>query len=259
MDTLVSLFAVAAVRKAAALGLLASLLAGVWLLVVGPIEARVTTALERIAAERRLLATYEAATRDGGSGAGLGSGLPDRAFPDQGKLFLDGESDAVMVAKLQAVLRDAGAGGGGSAGLRLASTRALAPRDLDRLRLIGLEARLTGTMLAIQSLLMKLDAARPVVLIETLQLTPVSERGPEDAGRAETFDVRLEIYGAAAGPSEAGQGRSVPSEAGRNKTGALAGGAAAGTVALDGAGPGAAGAEPQPLPLTGGARGSDRR
>lgn len=183
------------VRKLVALGLLGAVLGAIFVLAIEPMYARISSAVDRLESERKLIARYEAAIagqREQGS-ASLAMGETSGS-----NLLLDGESEAVMAAKLQAVLREAGSGTKGTGGLRIASTRALPTRDGERLRLIGLEARLTINLPDLQRLLVRLDAARPVVLTETLQVTPLAERGADEIVKAEFYDVRLEIFGAAA-------------------------------------------------------------
>lgn len=175
------------VSKVAALALLAGVAALCYALVVAPVERHVATLVERIEREQALLAR-------------LGDGLPATATtePDEAsrreaeRLFLAGQSDAVMAARLEAILRTAARD---APEIRTTSTRTLAPREVESLRLVGLEARFSASLASLQQLLLALDSVRPVVLVQTLQVSPATGPGA-DSGEPR-LDVRIEVYGAA--------------------------------------------------------------
>jgi hypothetical protein len=187
------------VSRIAALGLLAGVLAAAYALVIEPISRRIGTALDRIATERTLLARLDQAAVNAAAKTSARAAADQLAGatgnPPLSALVLDGESEAVMAARLQSVVQSAA---GRAEGVRISSTRSLPPRERDGLRLIGLEVRCTASLEAAQKLLIGLEGSRPLVLIEVLQLTPASPRsGSDETPRIDVFDVRIELYGAA--------------------------------------------------------------
>lgn len=180
------------VRKAVALSLLLAVVAVGYFLVVAPIEARISSAVDRIAIGKSLLARFDTAALKSRAEAAA----PSLAGVEGDLLFLEGESDAVMSARLQAVLRAATAQ---TDGLRISTTRSLPPRETGDLRLVVLEVRFATTLAGVQRTLLALDRARPLVLVDTVQIVSAAQRASGDeASLADSFDVRMEIAGAAA-------------------------------------------------------------
>ena len=175
--------------RLAALALTGAVVAGAYLFVLAPAYERFRLAQVGLLEQRQLLGRLkqaEAAT----------TGTPRVGVGDNGRrLFLVGESDAVMAASLQATLQSAGQ----AAGWRLTSTRVLSARQEGALRLVGIEGRLSTSLAGLQHMLLALEAARPVVVITALQVTPVATitAPPAASGTGEELTVRLEIYGAA--------------------------------------------------------------
>lgn len=207
-------------RKAAALAILAALAALAYVAVVQPVESRIATALERIDAANALLARLELAP------ASVVRPAAERAAEDAAmrSLFVEGESEAVMTARLQTLLRTAASSA--SDGVRLTSLRPVAAREHDGLRLIGLEARFIASLTGLQKLLVTLEGSRPLILVNSLQISPTSQRLPaadraEGASRddarlveartGDTFEVRIEIASAAAAKSESPASARSPS------------------------------------------------
>jgi hypothetical protein len=195
-------------RKLAAVTLLLAVAGLVYLLALSPIEARLRSASEAISEQRMLLGRLrgEIARRSGGQRNDEAAALPDRV----GDVYLQGESDAVKAARLQAMLKEIAE----AAGLRLASTRALPLRQAGRLRLIGMEARLDAGMAGLQKLLLALEASRPVVLVHALAVSPSASRSfAADAERVvedELLSIAIEVQGAA----PLGAGADAPGDAG---------------------------------------------
>jgi Type II secretion system (T2SS), protein M subtype b len=187
------------ISRLAALALTGIVALGLYLFLLAPLYLRYAIARDGLLTQRELLGRL--ALADAASPTASGAAASDAGTG----LYLEGESDAVMVSSLQAALQSTGT----SSGWRLLSTRVLPPRKEGPLRLIGIEGRLSTTLAGLQRTLLALDAARPVVVVTSLQVTPVASVAPqgENTASREDLAVRLELYGAAgvavAGPSNA--------------------------------------------------------
>ena len=192
-----SMFVNTLLGRTTALALLLGAGAALYVVAIAPIHARYVEATERIATERLLLGRLggEIARREAARPQGP---APARAASLANGAYLEGESEAVKSARLQAMVKDAAH----AEGLRLGSVRALPVRDEAGLRLIGMEARLEASMTSLQRLLIALESRRPLLLIHGLQLTPAAARfaSAGDAEAGEVLNIGIEIYGAAPGP-----------------------------------------------------------
>lgn len=175
-------------QKCAAVGLLTAAIAVVYGFVAAPLERRLVTAVERIGAERDLLARLQRSLAAATPADPRSDETPDRSP------FLAGESEAVMAARLEAIL---GALTKAAVGVRTTSTRTVTSRDHMGLRLIGLEARMTAPLAGLQRLLLELDRMTPTVLVDGLQVGPAASAGTAEAGGDGLLEVRIEIFGAA--------------------------------------------------------------
>ena len=182
-------------RKLAAVAVLLGAVGLAYVLAVAAIQARLGGAGEAIAEQRMLLGRLQ-------SEIARRAGVKRDASPavlaaTANESYLQGESDAVKAARLQAMLKEIAE----AAGLRLASTRALPLREAGRLRLIGMEARLDASMSGLQQLLLALEASRPMVLVQALTIAPSAYRANVAVGEGvvedEPLSIAIEVHGAA--------------------------------------------------------------
>lgn len=178
------------VSKLLALGLLAGVVFAVVAGALLPVAARYQDAEQRLADGRQLLGRYLArsvtdveAERDG-----------QRIAP--ATPYLSGDSDALRLASLQAVLSEAAQ----AQGIRLASSRAMDASDRGGVRLLGVQVQLSTELDQLQKLLYDLEVQRPGLFVEQLHIL----RGP-DGGTVPlpSLDVTFVVAGAA--PSEKDQ------------------------------------------------------
>lgn len=174
--------------RLAAVALTLAVTAALYFIVVAPAYSRFELARDELAGQRALL---------GRLAQGItASADPAPIPPDLGRLQLAGESDAVMAATLQSLLRRTSE----AAGWRLASTRVLPPREEGGLRLIGIEGRAMASLAALQRTLIELERARPLVVSTALQVS-LAPAADDPAGIG-ALSVRVEIFGAAASPED---------------------------------------------------------
>ena len=105
--------------------------------------------------------------------------------------FIPGDSPMIRAANVQsAVVQILG-----EDSLKPRSIRNLPPRTRAGLKLLGVQVQINTTLAQVQSVLTRLDAHRPQVLVEDMQITPVQL----SMGSAETsqrsLEVRMDIFG----------------------------------------------------------------
>ncbi len=119
-----------------------------------------------------------------------------------GRLTLTGESDAIRMANLQSMV----GGIATAAGVQLRSTRNLTPREQGDVRLVGVQLQFTATIAQVQTMLVAIEAQRPYLLIDGLQITALQDfaragtgaTADSDSGAPASLDTRLDVMGAAA-------------------------------------------------------------
>lgn len=177
----------AIVSKALALAIFVSLAYCVFTFVIEPLASQQAELDESITAQRSLLGRLQVA------GLGNGNDRERTSLRDTTLVLLEGGSDALRIAGLQSKLNEAAQG----IGARLSSTQALPPRELRGVRLIGIQTQLSTTLEQLQKFLFELEAARPLLFVETLSLS----RGPDREGQeVSELDVRLTVLGATERP-----------------------------------------------------------
>lgn len=190
----------ATISKFAALALAGAFALALYVLVLEPAYARYQNARDALDSQRQLLARLTQQTAGQGSDLG-GSSIAARDISR--RLYLSGESDAVMAAALQSALGAKGEAGG----WRVVSTRVLPTKQEGALRLIGIEGRLETTIDGLQRLLLVLEAERPLLVVTALQATPAAAlSAPGTNERDGELAVRLELYAAALPEQERGHG-----------------------------------------------------
>lgn len=176
------------VRRFVAVALLVAVVAVVALVTVVPFAVRVSDLQERIEAERVLLGRFAAIVAQEGEAAEFDR--VGQAAASSGA-YLKGESEALKAAALQTMLTEIAAANR----IRFHSTRTLSPRERDETRLIGVRVQFNARIEQVRALLHRIEASRPFLFVEGLQIQPVSpfsQRDPEQAG---LLDVRLDVYG----------------------------------------------------------------
>lgn len=174
-------------NRAAAAGLLLAVIAATAMLLVAPLVNYFSTLRAEIATGRETLGRFEAfaANKDAArtlaerSEAAMRSGI-----------FLTGETDALRTANLQALVTEVAQ----SQGVRLSSTRALPIQETSGLRFIGVQAEFEASLRQLQAMIQAVEARRPYLFIQSLQIAPVSGRRADN----EDLKVRFGIVGAVA-------------------------------------------------------------
>jgi hypothetical protein len=150
-----------------------------------------TTALssngETIAAQRETLGRLAAHVRDRRNGSVDGQVIA----PNRADLFLAGESDAVRQSGLQVRIAELLR----SSGLMVRSTRTTPASERDGLRMIGSEVHATGTIAQVQMALLRLESARPVLIVQSIHVSASANSAAVGDDRAGVLDVRLAIAG----------------------------------------------------------------
>lgn len=187
-----------------ALGLAFVTLAAAYLLVAAPlielyadravlIETRraLLTRLHTVAAELPALRSHAADIRAAG---------------DSAKVTLDGATDPVALATLQGRIEEFASG----AGVSIGSTESLPAEARGPYRRLGLRLVLSGSYDAIVTLVARLEAATPPLIVDGLQIHSFQRR-PGAVAPGTTLDANVEVYGfrADAAPAEAKQSDSA--------------------------------------------------
>jgi hypothetical protein len=107
----------------------------------------------------------------------------------QSGIFLAGDTDALRTAGLQGLVRSIAE----ARGIRLASARGMPVQERDGLRLIGLQAEFESDLQQLQAVLLELEGSRPHLLLQSVQVAPVSGYRSED----DRLRVRLGVAAAA--------------------------------------------------------------
>lgn len=185
-----------ALGKVAAVLLLIAAVALAYLVVAQPLLARIAELEERLLSERMLLGrlgkAVATAKKEQLAAADFKSEKSEVENGDN--LFLSGESAGVMAAQVQDVLQKMAR----SNAMNLASMRTVGVRQHDNLSLIGIDARLEGGLENLQNMLLAIEASRPVLIVDALQLAPTSLT-VRDNGGADVdapLSVRLLVLGA---------------------------------------------------------------
>lgn len=182
-------------RKLTALLLLMATIAAAYLLVAEPLVARIGELEDRLQAERLLLGRLRAieATAKQPQDAGP-AGTGETLKSSIGDVFLSGESAGVMAARVQESLQMMARANN----MNVASMRTVGIRQNDGLSLVGIEAEVEGGLAGLQKMLLTMEASRPVLLVDTMQVTPasnaVARKGPSNG--EPSLNVRLLVFGA---------------------------------------------------------------
>ena len=173
------------VRRFAALSLLVTAVASVALLVVMPFFERLQDLDSAIATEREMLGRLTAIANNEDLLQKAGAKAEELK---QAGVFIEGESESIRLAALQSQLSEIIA----QNGIKARSTRGLPQQERHNLKLVGAQLQVVAPIATLQKILLDIEAHRPVLLVDLLQVTPASMTGvsTEDARRASRCEVR---------------------------------------------------------------------
>ncbi len=112
-----------------------------------------------------------------------------RARADIDRLTLSGGSDALAAASLQATLADLASGSGS----RIASAEIMPVQPVHEFRRIGIRVSLGGDLAVLTKMLAGIDAARPPLFVDHLELR--SNATTQAAGGAPVLTIAMDVHG----------------------------------------------------------------
>jgi hypothetical protein len=174
-------------RRLAAIALLVGVIVGVGRIIVNPLVTHLADVREQIASERALLARFAALAAQEKEARELERRLADMSVDGD---YLAGESEAIKLAHLQSLLTDTVA----TNGLRVHSARTLPARERGELRLVGVRIQLHAEIGPIQRTLHEIEAKRPFLFIEAVQISRFSRAEADETGAM--LEAQLDVFGA---------------------------------------------------------------
>jgi Type II secretion system (T2SS), protein M subtype b len=181
-------------RRLLAISLLLAALSLTALLTVVPFMSQLASARERLEQERTIHGRLLDATQTQTIAEQLEQG--SRA-PKTTGLLIEGESESIRLATLQSQVFDIIA----AHGVRSRTARMLQTRERNTLKLLGVQLQMTATMEQLQKILLQIEAHRPILLVETMHLTPTNSANTDDDRGL--LDVKLDVLAMEARPKEA--------------------------------------------------------
>jgi hypothetical protein len=177
--------------QALALAILALIAAAFYLLIISPTLALYDDRAERLQQRAAMAERYQNLVRE----------LPSLQIADKqwrdgsgGELLLDGQSDAVASAALQAQMKSLVE----EAGAKLSSAEVIAGRDDGRFRRVGLRVVFSGDFKLVTTVFRGMETARPKLYVGDFDLhaggasKSSDEDSDEDSG---ALAVTMDIYG----------------------------------------------------------------
>ena len=183
-------------RKLAALALLVAVLAAPVLLLGWPALARHQQSADDVAAGLAQLGTLQAAIERERSVAGGAAVTP---APE--KIFFEAESEAALLAGLQARLVEIAA----AEKVQLLSSSQLPVREDGDANAMGVRVTLRSDLVTVQHLLHAVESARPFMFVEVADLRSDGLAEAAPVGTAQVIDATLDVFGVAA-PAGLGKG-----------------------------------------------------
>jgi len=176
------------IRQAAALALLLLVLAGAVALTIVPLYSKVTSLEDRIEQERITLGRLDAIVRDENAARELDGRTTSARAKGQ---FLDGESESIRMANLQSLLADIVSANG----IKPRSIRNLPARERNELRLLGVQLQFVAPIQTLRKILVAIEEQRRVLLVEALQIAPLTGTWVANEEQRGTLDIRFDIFG----------------------------------------------------------------
>jgi type II secretory pathway component PulM len=180
----------APIRKFAALGLAVALAWSAFSFVLEPLARRIADNQDRIE-EQRLLLGRLSGLAETASAAGMQEAGGVSA--QQRRLLLEGDSEAVQLSNLQAILKDAVT----AEGVRIQSLRTLPQQQYGEFSLAGALVSFNASMPAAQRILHQLETIDPVLILESLDMAPLSVSAARAAGEEEQLRIEIRVLAAA--------------------------------------------------------------
>jgi Type II secretion system (T2SS), protein M subtype b len=196
-------------RRLLAVSLLLTILGLTGLFTVVPFVNQLATMRQQLAEERQVYGSFLAVTQaTAGQGTRSLKPVGAHAALPSGGLFIDGESDSIRLASLQSQVVDILAG----QGIKPRTARMLQSSERQTLKLVGVQLQMTATIEQLQKVLVQIEAHRPILLVDSLHLTPTNAINSEDdRGLLEArIDVRAIVAKSPAGPPAADTAVKVP-------------------------------------------------
>ncbi len=174
------------VRQLLAVALLLLLVGGCGILVAGPIWSHIVDLQDRIDQARMMVGRLSELANDDSA---------RRALEEQTKaalssgIFIEGESEAIRLATLQSNLSALAA----AQGVKFRSARNLPTRERNDLRLIGVQVQLVVPIDRLQKLMLEIEQSRPMLIVEQIQITPLTLSRLPDDPQVGLLDARIDI------------------------------------------------------------------
>jgi hypothetical protein len=168
---------------------------GFLILIVWPIQDFFADRDARISEQRALLARFNAIAAQRSTVEGLAA----QSMTSQPRSeFLQGDNDGVATANFQTMLK----GMVEPTGARLRSMRTLPTASADKLKFIGAQLDMTGTMQAVFQTIRTIEAAKPFLFIINAELKPTQQSAATPAGSSAepTIDTQIDVIGAMQNP-----------------------------------------------------------
>ncbi|MBU1211974.1 MAG: type II secretion system protein M [Alphaproteobacteria bacterium] len=176
-----------ALGKSVALMLLIASVALAYISVAQPVFSRIVELEDKLIAERMLLGRLRGVVATANREQPEDAVTAKASERNADNLFLSGESAGVMAAQVQDILHKMARANG----MNLASMRNVGIRQHDALSLVGIDARIEGGLEGLQGMLLALEASRPVLLVDALQIATTTEAVPR--GTVTEGDTRLNV------------------------------------------------------------------
>jgi hypothetical protein len=186
--------------RLAALGLLLAVIGAAGLLLVVPLVDYFNSLRTEIATQRETLGRFEAFAANKDSAQALAE--RSEAAMRSG-IFLTGDTDALRTANLQTLVTEVAQ----SQGVRLSSTRALPIQEANGLRFIGVQAEFDADLRQLQAMILAVEARRPYLFIQSLQVAPFAGRRPDSEELKVRFGIVGAVASAPAAPAPAGEAK----------------------------------------------------
>lgn len=175
------------VRQAIAVGLLLALVGSFAMLIAIPVWSHITSLDERILDARTMAGRLAERTGDDSTRKHLEDQVKQLRASGQ---FIEGESEPIRLAAIQSSLSALAAANS----IKLRSVRNLPVRERNDLRLLGVQAQTVVPLDKLQKLMLDIEQAKPVFIIDQIQITPINlARLPDDAQNG-LLDVRMDVF-----------------------------------------------------------------
>jgi general secretion pathway protein M len=155
------------------------------LLVIDPLYAHLSGLRSQIEQERTLVGRLTAVA---GSQASVSSTESLSKLESDIGLFLPGESEAIRLANLQSRLSEIVSG----KGIKLRSARNLPSKERYDLHLLGVQLQFAAPVEQLQPILAAIEAQKPLLFVEGLQVTPLANSSEDEKGN---LDTRFDVFG----------------------------------------------------------------